>query len=256
MPESIRYKIEPLTEIGLLRQCVEIQRRAWGFSDEDLLPLRMLVVCTKIGGQVFGALESDGKVLGFLNAFPATREGKLYLHSQMMGVLPEYQNLGIGKQLKLAQRDEALKRGISRIEWTFDPLEIRNAHFNIEDLGVICRRFYVNTYGMSSSQLQAGLPTDRLVAEWHLDSARVKGRILRQGVKKRESEYVLVELPSNMGKLKSENSELALQFQLDFRQRLLSLLDQDYCVTRFEIDQSLQKVRYCLEPFGEHILDL
>jgi predicted GNAT superfamily acetyltransferase len=256
MPESILYKIEPLTEIGLLKQCVEIQRRAWGFSDEDLLPLRMLVVCTKIGGQVFGALESDGKVLGFLNAFPATREGKLYLHSQMMGVLPEYQNLGIGKQLKLAQRDEALKRGISRIEWTFDPLEIRNAQFNIENLGVICRRFYENVYGMSSSQLQAGLPTDRLVAEWHLDSARVKGRLLRQGVKKRESEYVLVELPSNMGKLKSENSESALQFQLDFRQRLLSLLDQDYCVTRFEIDQCLQKVRYCLEPFGEHILDL
>jgi len=239
-----------------LRQCVEIQRRAWGFSDEDLLPLRMLIVCTQIGGQVFGALESDGKVLGFLNAFPATREGKLYLHSQMMGVLPEYQNLGIGKQLKLAQREEALKRGIARIEWTFDPLEIRNARFNIENLGAICRRFYVNIYGISSSQLQAGLPTDRLVAEWHLESARVKGRIFRQDVKKQESEHVPVELPLNMSTLKSENSKLALQFQLDFRQRLLGLLDQDYCVTRFEIDQSLEKVRYCLEPFGEHILDL
>lgn len=256
MPESIRYKIEPLAEIGLLRQCVEIQRQAWGFSDEDLLPARMLVVCSKIGGQVLGALDPNGKVLGFLNAFPGIREGKLYLHSQMMGVLPQYQNLGIGKQLKLAQREEALKRGITRIEWTFDPLEIRNARFNIENLAAICRRFYVNTYGTTSSQLQAGLPTDRLVAEWFLDSARVKERILREGLKRQASGCTLVELPLNIGKLKSDNPELALQVQLEFRQQLLRLLDQAYCVTRFEIDPVCQKARYWLEPFGKHILDL
>src|SRR5215831_1316629 len=173
MPEALSYKIELLTNVALLRQCLEIQRRAWGFSDEDLLPIRLLVVCGKIGGHVFGALDANGRVLGFLNAFPGLRDGQVYFHSQMMGVLPEYQNLGIGRQLKLAQRAEALRQGVSRIEWTFDPLEVRNAYFNIESLGAICRRFYVDTYGTTSSQLQAGLPTDRLVAEWHLDSARV-----------------------------------------------------------------------------------
>jgi len=256
MPEPIRYTIEPLTEIGLLRQCVEIQRRAWGFSDEDLLPARMLVVCTKIGGQVFGAVDSNGKLLGFLNAFPGIREGHLYLHSQMMGVLPEYQNLGIGKGLKLAQRGEALKRGIARIEWTFDPLEIRNARFNIESLAAICRRFYVNAYGTSSSHLHAGLPTDRLVAEWHLDSARVKERVLHQVRTVPGPSHLPVELPLDIGQLKSNDSERALRIQLEFRQRLLNLLDQGYCVTRFEIDQSSQKACYWLEPFREQILDL
>jgi len=145
MSEPISYTVEFLRDIDLLRQCVDLQRKAWGFGDEDLLPLRMLVVCTKIGGQVFGALDPNRKVLGFVNAFPGLRDGKIYLHSQMMGVLPEFQNLGIGKKLKLKQRDEAMSRGIQRVEWTFDPLETRNARFNLEILGAICRRFYVNT---------------------------------------------------------------------------------------------------------------
>src|SRR5262245_14175193 len=226
MSEAIQYRIELLTEIELLRQCVEIQRRAWGFSDEDLVPARILVVCSKIGGQVFGALDSNGRVIGFLNAFPGIREGKVYLHSQMMGVLPEFQNLGIGKALKLAQREEALGRGISRIEWPFDPLDIRNAHFNLENLAVICRRFYVNTYGISSSQLQAGLPTDRLVGEWFLESRRVKERILRRGFKRQDSTCRSVDLPLEIGKLKASNPDLALRIQREVRQHLLQLLAQ------------------------------
>src|SRR5512132_1887696 len=124
MPEAIHYKIEFLQDIDLLRQCLEIQKKAWGFSAEEVLPLRMLIVCTKIGGQVLGAVQSEGKVIGFVNAVPGFHEGSVFLHSQIMGVLPQYQNLGIGKHLKLAQRDEALNRGIDRIEWTFDPLEV------------------------------------------------------------------------------------------------------------------------------------
>ena len=85
MPGPLSYKIEILEKIELLRECVELQRQAWGFSDEDLLPVRMLVVCNKIGGQVFGALDSNHKVLAFLNAFPGFRDGQVYLHSQMMG---------------------------------------------------------------------------------------------------------------------------------------------------------------------------
>jgi predicted GNAT superfamily acetyltransferase len=255
MSEPVHYQIEPLTQIGLLRQCVGIQREAWGFSEEDIVPVRMLVVCGKIGGQVLGAIDSRGKVLGFLNAFPGFREGKLYLHSQMMGVMPKFQNLGIGKQLKLAQREEALRRGISRIEWTFDPLDVRNARFNIEILAVICRRFLVNAYGRTSSQLQAGLPTDRLVAEWFLDSPRVTERICDNGGKNIESGCQSVELPLDIGRLKAENPELTLEIQLEVRRRLLSLLDEGHCVTRFEIDQVCHKARYWLEPFGESILD-
>lgn len=256
MPGPLSYKIEILEKIELLRECVELQRQAWGFSDEDLLPVRMLVVCNKIGGQVFGALDSNHKVLGFLNAFPGFRDGQVYLHSQMMGVLPEYQNLGIGKQLKLAQRQEALKRRISRIEWTFDPFAFRNAHFNIESLGAICRRFHVNAYGVTSSQFQAGLPTDRLVAEWHVESTRVKARISSRSFKRRESEFVSVEMPLDAGKLRSEDPESALKLQLDVRQQLLNLMAEGYCVTRFEIDPTRRKARYSLESYSNQILGL
>ena len=93
MPSSQNYRIEPLTDIQRFRECLEIQRKVWGFSDLDLLPLRSLVVSGKIGGQVFGAIDGDNNLLGFLTAVPGYREGKVYLHSHMMGVLPEYRNL-------------------------------------------------------------------------------------------------------------------------------------------------------------------
>jgi predicted GNAT superfamily acetyltransferase len=238
------------------RGCVRLQKEIWSFSDEDALPVRLFIVCRRIGGQIFGAFDGE-EIIGFCVALPGLKAGGgNYLHSNMLGVRDKYRDHGLGRRLKQAQRDDAMTRGIGLIEWTFDPLETRNARFNIENLAVICRRFYVNTYGISSSQLQAGLPTDRLVAEWHLDSARVKERIFRQEPEKRERAYVLVELPLDVGKLKSENSKSALQVQLEFRQQLLELLDQDYCVTRFEIDQGCQKARYFLEPFDERILDL
>ena len=91
----------------------------------------------------------------------------------MMGVLPEYRNRGVGRLLKLAQRDDAIKTGINLIEWTFDPLELKNAFFNIERLGAIVRRYVPNQYGTTTSHLHGGLPTDRCVAEWHVSSIRV-----------------------------------------------------------------------------------
>ncbi len=107
-------------------------------------------------------------------SLPGYREGKSYLHSHMLAVLPEYRNAGLGRKLKLAQRDDALARGFDLMEWTFDPLEIKNAHLNIVRLGAIARRYMPDFYGPSTSPLQGGLPTDRLVAEWWLRSARVR----------------------------------------------------------------------------------
>lgn len=110
MPEPSAFEIRLLHHIDEFRQCVEIQRLAWGFSDSEIVPMRRLVVCSKIGGQGFGAIDGKGHVLGFLNAYPGYRNEKVYLHSNMMGVRPEYQNYGIGRKLKLAQREEALSR--------------------------------------------------------------------------------------------------------------------------------------------------
>ena len=168
-------KCEALEE---MQACFGLQKEVWEFSDADLIPVRLFVVANKIGGHVIGAF--DGKnLIGFALAIPGTRRGHSYLHSQMLAVRQEYRNEGLGRRLKLSQRDDALVRGFELMEWTFDPLEIKNAYLNIEKLGAIARRYNVNQYGITTSPLQGGLPTDRLVAEWWMKSRRVEAVLSR-----------------------------------------------------------------------------
>ena len=162
-----------------MRACVALQKEVWNFSDADLIPLRMFVVADKIGGQIIAAFDGR-EVVGFGLSIPGYRDGRSYLHSHMLAVRQNYRNAGLGRRIKLFQRDDALARGFELIEWTFDPLEIKNAYLNIEKLGAIARRYNINQYGITSSPLQGGLPTDRLVAEWWLKSRRVES-LLKDG---------------------------------------------------------------------------
>ena len=166
--------IRELSTIEEFRDAVHLQQVIWGFEEIELLPVRLFVVASKIGGQSLGAY--DGKrMIGFALAIPGLKPGgKTYLHSHIAGVLPEYRNYGIGRRLKLRQREDAIPRGVDLIEWTFDPLEIKNAYFNIERLGAVVRRFVRNQYGVTTSKLHGGLPTDRCIAEWWLKTERVK----------------------------------------------------------------------------------
>jgi len=173
-----------ISSLSTMEQCTEVvtlQKLIWAYEDDtELLPPRVIVVAVKIGGQAFGAYD-NGRMVAFLIAFAATKpDGRKYLHSQMLGVLPEYRNTGIGKRLKLHQRDNALSRGYDLIEWTFDPLQLKNAWFNIEGLGAIVRRYERNLYGTSTSALQGGLPTDRLIAEWWIQKPRIDVEILER----------------------------------------------------------------------------
>src|SRR6476619_644212 len=155
-----------------LEACVALQKEVWNFDDVDLVPLRMFVVSQKIGGQTIGAFQG-GELVGFAFSIPGSRAGHAYLHSHMLAVRDSFRNHGLGRRLKLAQREDAIRQGIDLLEWTFDPLEIKNAHLNLSRLGAIARRYSMNHYGHSSSPLQGGLPTDRLVAEWWIRSRRV-----------------------------------------------------------------------------------
>jgi predicted GNAT superfamily acetyltransferase len=166
-------RIELVHDLKSFQSCVDLQVAVWGYSDGDVIPRRMFLLADRIGGQVLVAYDRDSPA-GFAMALPGYRAGQVYLHSHMLAVLPEYRNLGLGRRLKLAQRDDAITRGFELMEWTFDPLEIKNAYLNIERLGAICRRYQPNFYGPSSSPLQGGLPTDRLYAEWWLRSPRVR----------------------------------------------------------------------------------
>ncbi len=179
--------VRPCGTFAELTACVDLQIEVWGYSDGDVIPRRAFVVTQKIGGQVFGAFDlrlpgaspnGDAEsLIGFAMALPGIRNGHGYLHSHMLAVRDAYRNRGIGRSLKLAQRAEALARNIHLMEWTFDPLEIKNAYLNIRRLGAIVRRYTHDFYGISTSRLQAGMPTDRLHAEWWMNSARVEGAL-------------------------------------------------------------------------------
>ncbi len=162
-----------------MRACVTLQKAVWNFSDAELVPLRLFVVASKIGGQVIGAFSGE-QLVSFLLAVPGARNGHSYLHSHMLAVRADQRNAGLGRRMKLFQREDAMKRGFELIEWTFDPLEIKNAYLNLEKLGAIARRYNVNQYGITSSPLQGGLPSDRLIAEWWLQSKRVTS-LLKSG---------------------------------------------------------------------------
>jgi predicted GNAT superfamily acetyltransferase len=154
--------IRELTSLSEFETCLEFQREGFGWSEVELMPTRFFVVSRHIGGLVLGAFEGE-KLVGFLSAIPGIRDGKPYWHSHMLAVTTSHRDSGIGTQLKSAQREHALRRGIRLIEWTFDPLVSRNAYLNIEKLGVIVRRYYPDFYGDGS---------DRLIAEWWLDKPR------------------------------------------------------------------------------------
>jgi predicted GNAT superfamily acetyltransferase len=219
-----------------LRACVALQKEVWNFSDVELVPLRMFVVAEKVGGQVMGAFTGR-EMVGFALSIPGTRSGRSYLHSHMLAVRKEHRNSGLGRRLKLLQREEALSRGIELIEWTFDPLEIKNAYLNIEKLGAIARRYTINQYGITSSPLQGGLPSDRLIAEWWLKSKRVE-MLLASGRNPKFEGKETIEVPAQIYEWKAaaETRRRAQEIQEQNREKFLKAFDDDLAVLGYERD--------------------
>jgi predicted GNAT superfamily acetyltransferase len=226
-------EIRTLTEREDLKAVVRLQRQIWGFEDVDLIPLRLFVVASKIGGQVYGAFD-DTQLIGFCMAIPGLKPGgKTYLHSHMLGVLAEYRNSGVGRALKLTQRDDALSRGIDLIEWTFDPLELKNAFFNMERLGAVVRRYVPNQYGTTSSPLHGGLPTDRCIAEWWIASARVS-TILSGQTFERPPVETSIAIPSDIATIRAHDSARARDIQQRACEQFRASFDRELAVIGFE----------------------
>ena len=219
-------EIRELANHAEYADAIHLQRIIWGWQDLDILPLRFFVVAKSIGGHLLGAFDGD-YMFGFCLAIPGVKpDGSIYLHSHMLGVLPEYQDSDAGHLLKTAQKDAALVRGIRLIEWTFDLLELKNAYFNIEKLGVVVRQYVPNLYGSSTSRLQSGLQTDRLVAEWHIARGRVTPVIEAR-----------VPIPSDISEIKRSDPELARGIQSRIRLRFQELLADGLSVAGFERSQ-------------------
>jgi predicted GNAT superfamily acetyltransferase len=215
--------IRSLTEISEFEQCVRLQREIWGMADIDLIPSRAYAIQHHIGGLVLGAFDSD-RLVGFVNATPGIRNRNPYWHSLTLAVAQHYWKQGIGSELKLAQREHAKQRGIGLIQWTFDPLQSKNAYFNVKKLGVILRHYHVNLYGQTTSKLNEGLDSDRVIAEWWIDQPRVSmsGDIRR------------VYIPADIQGLRAQSPKSAQDVQRRVREQFLQNIRDDYFVAGFE----------------------
>jgi len=235
-------EVRHCSSIPEYEQCVRVEHLTWG--PDISVPSAIFVVAHHTGGQVLGAFE-QGRMIGFTLAIAGVRHGKGFLHSHMTAVLPEYRDRGVGRRLKLFQRQDALERDIDVIEWTFDPLEFKNAHFNFERLGAIARRYISNCYGVTASPLHAGLPTDRLLAEWWLDSERVKS-ILADNPRPAPDRVARISLPSDLARIRADHPEEALRVQEEAREQFLHWFDQGYVAAA--VESSREGMDYLLEP--------
>jgi len=238
-----------------LEAVVQLQVETWGYDQADIIPRKAFLVMQKVGGQVIGAFDTDlpgapsngdaASMVGFAMSLPGLKDGRNfpdghprpYLHSHMLAVKDAYRNRGLGAQLKLTQREDALARGIRHMEWTFDPVEIKNAFLNIHKLGAIARTYRENFYGVSSSRLQGGLPTDRLVAEWDLDSPRVLSVLQGEPRPALDIEQRIV-VPASVYRWKSSEQDRprALAVQLENRLKFQQAFANGLAVLAFERD--------------------
>jgi predicted GNAT superfamily acetyltransferase len=171
------FTIRPLDGYAEMKRAVEFQRVIWGANFTELVPAVMFWAAARTGGIVAGAFDSANDMAGIIFGITGW-DGDRPIHwSDMLGVHPSARGRGLGLALKHYQRDRLLEMGITRVNWTFDPLEARNAHINFARLGCSAREYIRDAYGASTSPLHRGIGTDRLVADWRLDSDRVRSRM-------------------------------------------------------------------------------
>jgi len=239
-----KYAVRECTTFEEFAACIEMQRLVWEFEDLDVTPPRSFIVTRKGGGFTYGAFDEAGRMIGFSLALPAFDEKlRPYYYSQMLAVLPELRDAGIGMKLKLAQRDHALRTGLPLITWTFDPLQSRNAHLNIVKLGCVVRRYFANYYGHgSTSALHRGLDTDRLFPEWWVRSDRVSESLA--GKRRTDKPEAIVEVPRDIDTIKTRDLAEARSWQSQIRQAFLSHFAEGLYCAGFEADPQGGNSRY------------
>lgn len=259
---SDKITIRELRTMPDINRTAELQKAVWRMHDVEVSSPHTLRAIVHAGGAVIGA-EAEGRLVGFCFGMAAWREGELWLWSHMAGVRPEFQGRGVGLKLKLAQREWALSKGFCRMAWTFDPMQSGNANFNFNRLGTTARIYSVNHYGDMQDGINAGMASDRLEAQWQLDSPRVIALVEGGGqgespapqnpvkvVYVDQSQELRheqpnsftdarygIEIPLNIAALKAADLERAKTWQLCVRRAMTALLDAGYIVSGFVREQ-------------------
>ena len=171
------YTIRPFATTEEYRECVALQEATWGEGFSERVSPAILKVAQILGGVAAGAYDADGRLVGFVFGMTGLRHGEIAHWSDMLAVLPEARDAGLGRRLKAYQRDQVMARGVETMYWTFDPLQARNAYLNLTKLGAVVREYEVNMYGDTDSPLHRGIGTDRFIALWLLSSPRVVERM-------------------------------------------------------------------------------
>ena len=247
-------KIEDLEDF---KKIPEIQKSAWGFLDLDIEPHHLMTRVQKYGGLVQG-LYFNGKLAGFTYALIGKWKGKHFIYSHMTGVHQKYQTQGFGFLLKKAQREGVLKMGYEIMRWNFDPLESMNAYFNIHRLGIISVEYERDIYGTGESGLHKGLPTDRLIATWNLNSDRVIHKMEQKepamientpenNLENFTQKTAYIEIPRNIRSLKETNMNEAVQWRMKTRRLFELAFQKDYVVTDIVFSEDKKRIFYKLK---------
>jgi predicted GNAT superfamily acetyltransferase len=243
--------IRECVNIDELERCVYLQREVFGLPDLEISPRRHLIVSRQAGGWTLGAFD-NGRLVGFVHHLAAIRGGEIFGYSHMMAVDPEFQNKGVGAKLKWSQRQRAIEEGRTFIKWTWDPMQARNAHFNLNRLGVTVSGYAVNFYGTdyatNASLLNGetrGIDSDRLFASWHLESPRVMN-LANRGLADPVSQKpeVIIEIPTEWSKLCREDTSQARRELSRVRGEFQQAFAAGLIAAGFE--RSAEKPRYLL----------
>jgi predicted GNAT superfamily acetyltransferase len=224
-----------------LSACVQLQRDVFGLPDIEISPVRHLIVTKHAGGFTLGAFVED-KLVGFVLSIPAFLNGENAFYSHMTAVHKDFQSHGVGAKLKWSQRERSLNEGVKFIKWTFQPVQARNAFFNLEKLGVIIKHYEPNFYGTDYSTLHEqdgdhGIDSDRLFAEWNLESEKVVA--LAKGEKNVEKNEVKlrIEIPNNWNDLVKTTPKLASETQTEIKKMFEKAFSQGLICKGFNRDE-------------------
>ena len=269
-------QIRDLTTIEDFQQVVALEKAIWGYTDQgDLVTVPVFIFTVHRGAVLIGAVDPNGRMVGFAYAIVGMKAGRPMLWSHMTGVLPECRG-GLGYRLKLEQRERALSQGYDLIEWTFDPLQAMNAHFNFAKLGGVVEEYAVNFYGESTSALHRGTPTDRVVLSWRISAPHVVRRLeqpaalrarahdvteapvanttIVDGEWRKNSKIdltiherrVWIEIPMGFTEMQQRAPDRALAWRLDVRQMFEEYLAKGYRAVDFVLQREAGVGRYLL----------
>lgn len=276
MPMS-ELRFRDLHSADEFRQVMDLEQQVWGFTDlNDMVTLPVFTITVKRGAILIGAYDETDRMVGFVYSIVGMKPGQVLQWSHMLGVLPEYRNSGLGRALKLAQRDRALAQGYELIEWTYDPLQAMNAHLNFTKLGVVAEEYHRNVYGESTSVLHKGTPTDRLVAQWWIARPHVARRVAPGELipvttnevadaapintthpahawlansdifLARDERRLALEIPMGFTDMQREAPALALEWRMQTREIFETYFKRGYRVVDFYLDRPHHRGRYLL----------